>query len=153
MTHELWIDHAAGAYGHGSEGRGGGWAGLRQVLCVRTTREALKAGLEVIVEDHFYLTSISRHKPRGAPEAMLVLARRHWEIENCLHHTKDRSLAEDADRTHAGATVMARLRSLAVGLLQHIAGKSAPQKQIQVAADPGIALRLLARKRLPRIKN
>lgn len=43
------------------------------------------------------------------------LARSHWEVENRLHHVKDRSLGEDADRTHAGATVMGRLRSLAVG--------------------------------------
>ncbi|NQU44634.1 hypothetical protein HQ520_15190, partial [bacterium] len=49
------MDHATDNYGHGSEGRGGGWPGLRQVVNVRTTREALENGLESIIEDHYYL--------------------------------------------------------------------------------------------------
>jgi hypothetical protein len=111
----------------------------------------VQAGLEVIVEDHHYLTSLAPEKSQGAPKTLLALARSHWEIENCLHHTKDRSLGEDADRTQSGATIMARLRSLAIGLLNHIPGASVPQKQIRISADPRIALKLLTRKRLPRI--
>ena len=118
---------------------------------IRTTREPVQAGCRNIVEDHYYLTSLPPDKPRGAPAALLRLARSHWEIENRLHHTKDRSLAEDADRTHSGATIMARLRSLAVGLLAHVTGPSIPQKQIRIAANPSIALKLLARKRLNRL--
>jgi len=123
------------------------------VVHIRTTREPVQGDLKVIVEDHHYLTSLAPEKPKGTPQALLVLARSHWEIENCLHHAKDRSLGEDADRTRKGATIMARLRSLAIGLLTHIPGASVPQKQIQISAEPGIALRLLKRKSLPKIKN
>ena len=152
-THELWVDPAAGAYGHGAQGRGGGWAGLRQVVCVRTTHEALQAGLAAISEDHHYLTRLAADKPPGDPDALPTLARSHWEIENRLHHTKDRALAEDADRTRGGATIMARLRSLAVGMLRYIPGAGAPPKQIRVSADRGIVLRPLKRNRLPRIQG
>jgi hypothetical protein len=101
-------------------------------------------------KNRHYLTSRAGDKPNGSPDALLTLARSHWEIENCLHHTKDRSLYEDADRTRPGATIMARIRSIAVGILRLIPGASAPQKMIQVGADPGIVLRFLRRKRLPR---
>lgn len=113
---------------------------------VRTTREPVQAGLDVITEDHYYLTSLAPDKPKGRPKALLALARSHWEIENCLHHAKDRSLGEDADRTKAGATIMARIRSMAIGLLDKIPGESVPQKQIQICANPSIALRLFRRK-------
>ena len=153
MTHALWVDRAASAYGHGSDGRGGGWPGLRQVVHVRATREPVQAGLDVIVEDHYYLTSLACDKPKGRPKALLALARSHWEIENCLHHAKDRSLGEDADRTKAGATIMARMRSMAIGLLDKIPGKSVPQKQIDISSNPNIALRLFSKKYFRQIKT
>ena len=140
----------ASVYGHGSEGRGRGWAGLRQVVHIRTTREALAAGLPTLLENHYYLTSLSPDTPQGQPDALLILARSHWQIENCLHHAKDRSLYEDADRTKRGSAVMSRLRSLAVALLQCVAGASVPQKQLRIAAKPAIALALLRRRRMPR---
>jgi predicted transposase YbfD/YdcC len=139
------------AYGHGCDGRGGGWPGLRQVVHIRTTRTPIEAPLEPIFEDHYYLTSLTAQKPKGTPEALLLLARRHWEIENHLHHTKDRSLAEDADRNRRGAPAMARLRSLAIGLFRHIPGASIPEKQIKVTANPAVAVRLLKKKRFPRL--
>jgi hypothetical protein len=150
VTHALWVDPCVSAYGYGAQGRAGGWPGLRQVVHIRTTREPLAEGLETIVEDHYYLTSLSPQKPTAQPQALLRLARRHWEIENCLHHTKDRSFAEDADRTKLGASNQARLRSLAVGLQSALPGQSAPQKQILVAAKPHLALRLLRQKHLPK---
>jgi hypothetical protein len=151
VIHELWRDSQIGGYGHGSEGRGGGWAGLAQVVLVRCRRQYLNGGHPDVVEDHYYLTSLKPEQPQGQPAALLALVRGHWKIENGLHHVKDRSLGEDAQRARPGATVLARLRSLAVGLLQHVAGASAPLKQIQVFANPLLGLRLLKRKRLPRI--
>lgn len=110
---------------------------------------ALEPELPATIEDHYYLTSLNPAKPQGCPEALLTIARRHWEIENCLHHTKDRSLFEDADRNRRGATGMARMRSLAIALLRYVPGDSTPQKQIAVAAKPGSIVRLLRMKRLP----
>lgn len=153
MTHELWRDSQIEGYGHGSDGRGGGWAGLAQVVLVRCRRQYLNGGHPDVVEDHYYLTSLNPEQPQGAPAALLARVRGHWKIENGLHHVKDRSLGEDAQRARPGATVLARLRSLAVGLLQHVAGASAPLKQIQVFANPLLGLRLLKRKRLPKIKE
>jgi len=91
----------------------------------------------------------SPSRPKGTPARQLALARSHWEIGNCLHHPKDRSLGEDADRTRLGASTMARVRSLGAGLLVHVAGNSVPQKQVRIAARPSIAVSLLKRKRFP----
>ncbi len=153
MTHELWTDTDVSGYGHGRDGRGGGWPGLRQVVCVRTTHEFLCGGLRPVIEDRHYLTSLRPTKPQGRPQALLILARRHWEIENGLHHKKDRSMGEDAQRCKRGATVMARLRSLDVALLPYIPGQSTPLKQIAVQADPTIALRLLRRTEFPKRRS
>lgn len=150
MTHQLWVDPRVEGYGHGHDGGAGGWPGLRQVVCVRTRREFLNAKHGDVIEDHYYLTSLSEQHRHGTPEALLRLARGHWEIENKLHHVKDRSMGEDAERSRAGATVMARLRSVAVGLFAHIKGESTPLKQVAVAANPMLALRLLRRKRFPK---
>ena len=151
MIHSLWVDLVASAYGHGAEGRGGGWPGLRQVVHIRTTRERINLPDEKSVEDHYYLTSLAPDSSQGHPKALLSVARRHWEIENRLHHTKDRTLREDDDRAKQGARVLARIRSLAIGLFEHIPGASTPLKQILVNAKPDVALRLLKRKRLPRV--
>lgn len=140
-------------YGWGSEGGGGGWPGLRQVVCIRTTRQFLRGAQPAVVEDHYYLTSLKPALARGAPEALLGHARRHWEIENGLHHKKDRTMGEDAGRSRRGATALARLRSLAVGLLEHVEGTSTPLKQIALAANPLKALGLLKRIHLPKIRR
>jgi hypothetical protein len=120
------------------------------VVHIRTTREAVCAGQPTQVEDHYYLTSLRPDAPQGNPAALLRLARSHWEVENCLHHVKDRSLGEDADRTHAGATALARMRSLAVGALAQMSGGSVPQKQIRISADWRLAWTWMARKRHPK---
>lgn len=153
VTHALWTDKTVSGYGHGSDGRGGGWPGLRQVVHIRTTREPLREGLPTSTEDHYYLTSLSPDKACGKPEALLNLARGHWGIENSLHHVKDRSMGEDADRTHRGATLLARLRSLAVGALARFPGASVPQKHIWLSANPFQALKTLRWKRWPKIRN
>ena len=66
-----------------------------------------------------------------------------WEIENCLHHVKDRGMGEDAQRCKRGASIWSRLRSIAVGLFAQIMGDSTPLKQILIAAKPSIALKML----------
>ena len=147
------MDTCVSGYGHGSEGGGGGWPGLRQVVCVRTRREPLAPGKPVVVEDHFYLTSLRPRTRRGAPGALLAAARGHWAIENRLHHVKDRTMGEDAGRCRRGATVLARLRSLGVGLLAQMDEGWAPLKRIAVAANPLGALRLLKQKSFPKLRR
>jgi len=149
VTRELWIDAAVAGYGHGSEGEGGGWPGLRQVLLVRTTRR-LADGCDVppAPEDHYWLTSLAPGS--RTPEQLLELVRGHWRIENELHHVKDRTMGEDAQRHRPGAAMAARLRSLAVGLLRHVAGDGVPGKQARLGAMPRLALKLLRLRRKPR---
>jgi hypothetical protein len=55
----------------------------------------------------------------GAPEAIAVAARGHWDIE-ALHHVRDVTLDEDAQRLRAGtsAQVMATLRNTAIAVLR-----------------------------------
>ncbi len=154
MTHELWHDLRTSRYGHGSDGKGGGWEGLAQVLCIRTTRVYLeRPGKPPTVESHYYLSSLRPDRPDGSPEALLVLARQHWSIENGLHHPKDRTLREDDQTTRRGAGVYARLRSLVVGLLPYVDGASTGLRQITIQSNLRKALRLLDRKRFPPIKK
>ena len=151
MTHEIWRDLRISRYGHASDGGGGGWPGLAQVVCVRTTREYLeRTGRPPAVELHYYITSLAPDDARGEPEALLRVARQHWEIENRLHHPKDRTMREDDQTTRRGAGVYARLRSLAVGLLRLVEGASTALRQITIQSDPAKALRLLDLRRLPK---
>lgn len=154
VTHLLWRDTNAGAYGHGSDGGGGGWAGLRQVLLVRIERRYLEEpGEPVEQEDHLYLTSLSPDETRGEAVSLLGFARGHWGIENHLHNVKDRSMGEDASRTRRGAVAMCWLRNVAVTLMPYLEGASAPQKAILAAANPGTVVKLLRAKRLKRCKR
>lgn len=154
MTHKLWRDTRVSSYGYGSEGRAEPWTGLKQVVLVRIEREYYtKPDSPVIIEDHYYLTSLSPQQKDGDPDKMLNYIREHWDIENRLHHVKDRSMGEDASRTKKAAQIYCWLRNLAVTLMVFIPGNSAPQKAINVAAKPTQVVRLLKAKRLKRCKR
>ncbi len=145
MTHALWRSASVSGYGHGSQGKGGGWDGLRQIVLVRITRHHIEdAGQPDDVEDHYYLTSL-KASGDGAPSGakLLEIARGHWAIENRLHHCKDRTMREDAQQAKKGASNIARLRSLALGLLESFSGDSTRLKQMSVAADPMKAVKTL----------
>ena len=64
------------------------------------------------------ITSRSR-KRGGTPEVITAAARGHWDIE-ALHHVRDVTMREDAQRLRAGtsAQVMATLRNTAVAVLR-----------------------------------
>lgn len=131
-------------YGHGWDGKGGGWNGLKQVVLVRITREYLnKPALAPSIEDHYYLTSLDARSQRGGSQSMIEIAREHWQIENGLHHKKDRTMREDDQRARRGASAMSRCRSLALGLLRKVDGTSTAMKQITIASNLGLALTLL----------
>jgi hypothetical protein len=151
VRHELWVDTNAGCYGHGSEGDGGGWRGLRQVVLLRITREFPGQMCRLpVVEDHFYLTNIPATHRRGTPQALLGIARGHWEIENGLHWVKDATMGEDACRNKKAALGLAWMRNIAMFLLQFVAGDSVPQKQLLLGARGGAATRLVSIRRRPR---
>jgi hypothetical protein len=118
---------------------------------IRITRYFLdRTPLRPVVEDHFYLTSLSPSHKDGCAKAILAIARGHWEIENKLHWVKDVTMREDACRNKKAALGLAWLRNLAVYLLGFVAGDSVPQKVLRVQADPAIARKLIAMKRRPR---
>lgn len=94
------------------------WPGHAQVLRIeRTWREHDQHRRSV----HYGITSLP--PDRGDPACLLALKRRHWDIENRLHRTKDVNFGEDASLIHAGQgpRVMALLRDTAVNVL-HLAG-------------------------------
>ena len=69
-----------------------GFPGARQGAMVEKEKVDIATG-EVIRERWYLLTSrISR---RCGPRELLRLFRNHWEVENSLHHVKDRSWDED----------------------------------------------------------
>lgn len=149
MSRNLWVDRQVSGYGHGSEGDGGGWPGLKQVVLVRTTLEFLDPQKKPTTEDHVYLTSLSPTSTNGTPEALLRIARGHWDIENRLHHVKDRTMGEDACRSRRANYVLSWIRNLAVFILGMIEGKNAPEKMITLGADPSQAFKLIRARRMP----
>ena len=58
-------------------------------------------------------------KRGGTPEVIAAAARGHWDIE-ALHHVRDTTMREDAQRLRAGssAQVMAAIRNTAVAVLR-----------------------------------
>jgi len=149
VTRELYRDTQVSGYGHGYDGGGGGWPGLRQVLLVRTThRLAYESDAALPPQERYYMTSLSPQE--YGPQELLATIRGHWLIENELHHVKDRTMGEDDQRHKAGATAAARLRSIVIGLLRNVEGRSIPAKQSRLKASPRIAIRLLQLKRRPK---
>ena len=118
-----------------------------------TRRYFTEPGEPVETEDHHYLTSLSPHQKAGRPEELLRLIREHWDIENRLHHIKDRSLGEDACRNKRGSMAACWLRNIAVALMPYVRGTSAPTKAQNASANPKLVIRLFAKKRLNRCKR
>jgi predicted transposase YbfD/YdcC len=69
------------------------------------------------VETWCLLTSASREKL--PPKDFLKTIQKHWQIENGLHHVKDRTLKEDEHVTHSPEqeTALAIFRNVAVSVL------------------------------------
>lgn len=115
------------------------------MVLVRITHESAgNSGHGDEREDHYYLTSLApMEDPAKEGKRLLGIARGHWSIENRLHHPKDRTMAEDAQQAKMGASTMARLRGVALGLLKLFPGGSTRMRQIAVAADPLNAIQRL----------
>jgi predicted transposase YbfD/YdcC len=90
------------------------WPGAEQVMKIeRTTRRKGK-------EEHEVRYAITSQGSRTGPDRLLAQVRRHWSIENRLHHVRDVSFGEDASRVRKGAApqVMAALRNATIGILR-----------------------------------
>jgi hypothetical protein len=91
------------------------WPAVAQVGRLERT---VTAGGEVTVEVQYLITSGPRERAGAA--TLLGWARGHWGIENRLHHVRDVTPGEDANRTRSGSgpQVLAALRDLAVRKLR-----------------------------------
>jgi len=94
-----------GAFGEGSEGRGGGAA-------VEAER---RIGRKVTEETRYFISSL-----RGSAKKLAEAARKYWDIENSLHWALDVTMNEDRSRIrkdHAPEN-LALLRRLALNLIK-----------------------------------
>jgi hypothetical protein len=97
----------------------------------------------------YLLTSLDRKAL--PPKRFLKAIRNHWEIENGLHHVKDRTLKEDIHRTKFPAlgTTLAILRNGVVSILNRITPPkrrkcSRPIQLLALQAHPLSTLQRLA---------
>jgi len=93
-----------------------------QVFRIRRTTTDLKGnvvkGRKSTVETVYGLTSLLPE--RGSPAQVLAYNRRHWEIENRLHHVRDMTYDEDRSQVRKGKRphAMAPVRNVAISLLR-----------------------------------
>lgn len=106
------------------------------------TRERTVNG-RTSVETSYGITSLPRD--RADARRLLGLVRRHWGIENKLHHVRDATLGEDACRVRKGSSpqVLAGVRNAALHLLKRINPKNVAAAIRHLAAKPLKAIRLV----------
>ncbi|WP_420117775.1 transposase [Micromonospora sp.] len=87
----------------------------RAQQAVRITRTRTVAGRTS--RETAYLT-VSLPAGQASPRDLQGWTRRHWHIENKIHHVRDVTFREDLHqaRTGTGAAVIATLRNTAIGL-------------------------------------
>jgi predicted transposase YbfD/YdcC len=93
-----------------------GWPGVCQVIEIERTRECHNKMTKEVV---YGITSFSPN--RASAENLLFYVRRHWGIENQLHHVRDVTFNEDRCRVrhHGKAQILAAIRSVVITLLRH----------------------------------
>jgi hypothetical protein len=89
------------------------------------------------------ITSLSPE--RADADALLVLVRDHWQIENGLHYVRDVTLGEDACRVRAGTApqILAALRNAVVHMLAQVEAESYPEALEILQLQPKEAKRLI----------
>ena len=95
-----------------------GLHGRRQAFRIERERHIVKQGSESR-ETAYGLTSLD--PARAGPGEIAALVRRHWEIENRLHHVRDFTYDEDRCRAHVGNLPrnLARLTNAAISIVRH----------------------------------
>ena len=121
--------------------------GLKQLGCIR--RKVYHNGKIVLEEMGYYVSStIMRKLP---PQKFLRDVRGHWQIENSLHHVKDRSWYEDklySKRPEQG-WILGKLRNQALNIIRTLADKlgweteSMPKLTARLLSKPKKTLKLM----------
>jgi hypothetical protein len=101
--------------------------GVRQVALLRKT---ISTAGKTEVEDWFLITSASPEQL--PPEKLLKISRQHWDIENGLHHVKDRTMGEDAHviKMPQLAPIFATLRNLSLNIIRLLNPNPPPKLSI-----------------------
>lgn len=127
------------------------WPQARQIIAVTSHSEKRRPQAKDRADElHLYLLTGPKGQRRLSPKHLARLIRKHWGIENRLHHVLDRTFREDEQRLRVGcgALLTAWLRRLAVGLLYNTTlrkfrGRSTPEKRHILCAAPLKALKLI----------
>jgi predicted transposase YbfD/YdcC len=116
-----------------------GFVNAKQVIRVERVRRI--KGVETR-EVEYYLTSLG--SAQATAFDLLSWIRRHWAIENQLHHVRDVTFDEDHCRVRKGnaAQVLAALRNVAIHLLHGLKAVStrAATHRFQVRPDGALDL-------------
>lgn len=118
------------------------WPGVAQVLRRTCQRTQLKNG-KTTTHVRYAVTSLPRRMVSLAQ--LELLWRRHWTIENQLHHVRDVSFGEDQCQVHTGnaAQALAALRNGILALFRYEGWPSPPTAFRHFSIDVQHALRLL----------
>ena len=116
------------------------WAGIAQVFMIR--RSVVEKGEERI-EIIYGITSLSRKKSDA--NRILELNRKHWLIENRLHHRRDVTLGEDASqvRVKGAPEVLAALNGGILAFMDFLSVKNVAKQMRHYCAYYEEALQLL----------
>ena len=142
----MWVDSDLGA---ALIGQLSNFPGLKQIACVR--KRIYKRGQLMVEELRYHITSANRRKL--PPKRFLRAIRGHWQIENTLHHVKDRSWSEDKmySKVPEQGWILAKLRNQALNILRTLAQKlewkeeSMPKWSAQLLSRPKQTLALMSR--------
>ena len=116
------------------------WPHVAQVFRIVRRRDASE-------ETAYGITSLSAE---SAPaDRLLEIARRHWSIENSLHHVRDVTFLEDRCRTRARnkAQTLAAFRNLAITVIRQAGLKCVPEGLEYYADDRSRAINAVMRQR------
>jgi hypothetical protein len=109
-----------------------GLAGVAQVIRIHYHAQEIRQGKVTKESDDVRFAVTSYLPEEAAPDALLVLARSHWSIENGQHYRRDRT--QDEDRCPVGDCPTARnlslFRSLAIYLFQRQANAKGGKKSL-----------------------
>jgi hypothetical protein len=113
------------------------WPGARQIVRIERLRELKDRCSRQVV---YAITSIAPEAMDA--EALLDLARAHWQIENSLFRVRDGTFAEDACRVRTGnaPAALAHLRDASLALIRKRKLKPKPAREA-FAANPKAAIR------------